>query len=114
MPEDFATHCIKWLSFQIHNETKYNNAILTQTKNAVAANDVATRIDLIKNKEIKTKKTSVSMNVINYDKVNLNKFKRRRNDRWHLKDMNTQNKHEKEMRKFNIYWYHFICRIIIY
>ena len=56
MFENLATHYIKWLSFRIHNEAKYNNAILIKTKNAVAASDVGTRIDLIKNKKIKIKK----------------------------------------------------------
>ena len=49
-------------------------------KNAVVANAVATKIDLIKNKETKTEKMSILMNVIAHDKINLNKFKRRRNN----------------------------------
>ena len=52
--------------------------------------------------------------VIADDKINLNKFKKRRNDRWYLKDMNMQNRHKKKMRKFNVYWYCSIRRIIIY
>ena len=45
-------------------------------KNAVAANDIATRINLIKNKETEVEKISVSMNVIIDDEINLNKFKK--------------------------------------
>ena len=60
---------------------KYNNATLIKTKNAVTASDVATRTDLIKSKKIKIKKMSISMNVIADDGVNLNKFKKKRNDR---------------------------------
>ena len=87
MFEDLATHYIKWLSFRIHNEAKHNNAILIKTKNAVAANDVATRTDLIKNKKTKAEKVSVSMNMTINDEVNLNKLKKRRSDRWYLRDM---------------------------
>ena len=50
-------------------------------KNAIAANDVVTKTDLIKNKKTKTKRTSVSMNVTVDDKINLNKFKRKQSDR---------------------------------
>ena len=50
-------------------------------KNVVTANDVATRTNLIKSKKTKTEKTSVSMNVIANDEINLNKFKRRRSGR---------------------------------
>ena len=88
MFEDFATHCIKWFLFRIYNETRHNNAILIKTKNVVAASDVATRIDLIKNKETKAEKTSVSMNIIVDNEINSSKFKRKQNDWWHLKDMN--------------------------
>ena len=112
--EDLATHCIKWFPFRIHNEAKHNNAILTKTKNVVVVSDVATKADLIKSKKIKTEKTSVLMNVTADDKVNLNRFERRWSDRWYLKDMNTQNRHEKKIRKLNVYWYCFIRRITIY
>ena len=76
--ENLATHCIKWLPFRIHNETKYNNVILIKMKNVVIVNDVATKADLIKSKETETEKASVSMNVIADDEINLNKFKRKR------------------------------------
>ena len=112
--ENLVMHCIKWLSFRIHNEIEYNNAILIKTKNAVAANNVAMRTDLIKNKKTEIKQTSVSINVIADDEVNLNKFKKRWSDRWHLKDIDTQNRHEKKMRKFNVYSYCFIRWITIY
>ena len=78
--ENLVTHCIKWLSFRIHNETRHNNVILTEIKNVVVANDVATRTDWIKSKETKIKKTSVSMNVTADDEVNSNKFKKKRNN----------------------------------
>ena len=74
--ENLATHCMKWLSFRIHNEKKHNDAILIKTENAVAANDVATRTDLIKSKEIKTEKTLMSLSRIVDDEVNSNEFKR--------------------------------------
>ena len=45
-------------------------------KNVVAANDVATKADLIKNKEIKIEKTSMSMSVIADNRINLNKLKK--------------------------------------
>ena len=48
------------------------------------------------------------------DEVDLNKFKRRRNDRWYLKDISMQNRYEKKICKLNAYWYCFIHRIIIY
>ena len=54
--------------------------ILIETKNAVAVNNVATRTNLIKNKKTKVKKLSVSMSVTADNKINLNKFKRKRND----------------------------------
>ena len=114
MLEDLATHYIKWLSFRIYNEAKHNNAILIKKKNAVAASDVATRTDLIKSKETEAEKASVSMSVIVEDEVDLNRFKRRRSDRWHLKDISMQKKYEKKMRKFNVYWYCSIRRITIY
>ena len=47
-------------------------------KNAVVANDVATRTDLIKSKETKIEKMFMSMNVIADDAINSNKFKKRR------------------------------------
>ena len=50
-------------------------------KNVVAADDVATRIALTKNKEIKTEKTLMLMNVTADNRINLNKFKKKRNDR---------------------------------
>ena len=49
-------------------------------KNAVAANDVVTRINLIKNKETGAEKASMSMNIILHDEINSNKFKKRRED----------------------------------
>ena len=49
-------------------------------KNIVGVNDVATRINLIKNKKTEIKKTLVSMNVIADGEVNLNKLKRKQND----------------------------------
>ena len=60
---------------------KHNNAILTETKNAAVANDIATRIDLIKSKETEVEKISMSINMIVNDEINLSKFKRRRSDR---------------------------------
>ena len=59
---------------------KHNNAILIKRKNVVAASNVATRTDLIKNKEIKTEKTSMLMNVTADDEINSSKFKRKRSD----------------------------------
>ena len=56
---------------------KHNNAILTETKNAVVASDVATRTDLIKNKKTEIEKTSLLMNVITDNKINLNRSKRK-------------------------------------
>ena len=50
-------------------------------KNAGVANDVATRVDLIINKKTEIEKTSILMNVIADDEINLNKFKKRRSDR---------------------------------
>ena len=76
---------------------------MIKTKNTAAANDVATKADLIKNNEIKTEKILMSMSVTVDDKININKFERKRSDQWHLKDMNTQNKQEKKMRKLNVY-----------
>ena len=49
-------------------------------KNVVAANDVVTRTDLIKNKKTETEKASVLMNVIAYDKINSNEFEKSRSD----------------------------------
>ena len=105
---------VKWLSFRIYNEAKHNNAILIKTKNLIVANGVATRTDLIKNKKTKIEKTLMSMSVTADDEINSNKFKRKRSDRWYLKDMNMQNKYRKKIRKLNAYWYCFICRITIY
>ena len=87
---------------------------MIETKNAAAASDVATRINLIKNKETETEKMLMSMNVTIDDEINLNNFKRKQNDWWYLKDINMQNKYEKKIHKLNIYWYYFIRRIIIY
>ena len=50
--------------------------ILIETKNIVIANDVAIKIDLIKNKKIKVKKISVSINITVDNEINLNKFKK--------------------------------------
>ena len=77
---------------------------MIKTKNIASVSDVATRTDLIKSKETEIKKMSVSMNVTVDDIVNSSKFKKKRNDQWLLKDMNMQNRYEKEMRKFNAYW----------
>ena len=76
---------------------------MTKTKNAVAASNVATKVDLIKNKETKTEKISMSINVTADDEINLRKFKKRRSDQWHLKDINMQNRYEKKIRKLNAY-----------
>ena len=48
---------------------------MIETKNAVIVNDVATRIDLIKNKKIE-KKISVSMSVTVNNEKNSKKFKK--------------------------------------
>ena len=80
MLENLAMHCIKWFSLRIHNEAKYNNAILIKTKNVTAASDVATRTDLIKNKKTEIEKALMSMNVTADDKINLNKFKKKRSN----------------------------------
>ena len=50
-------------------------------KNVAVASDVATRINLIKNKKTEIEKASMSINVIADDEVNFNKFKRKRSDR---------------------------------
>ena len=76
---------------------------MTKTKNVITVNDVATKVDLIKNKETETEKALMSMSVIIDNEVNSNKFKGRRSDRWYLKDINTQNKHGKKIRKLNAY-----------
>ena len=114
MFENLATHCIKWLSFRIHNKTKHNNAVLTKTKNVIIVNNVVTRTDLIRNKQTKVEKASMSINVTADDEINLNKFKRKQNDRWHWRNMSTQNKYAKKMRKLNVYWYCSIHQITIY
>ena len=49
-------------------------------KNAIVASDVATRINLIKSKKIKIKKTSMLMNVIADNEINLNKFKKKQSN----------------------------------
>ena len=64
-----------------YNKAKHNNAILIKMKNVVAANDVATKIDLIRNKETEIKKTLMSMNVTVDNEINFNKFKRKQSDR---------------------------------
>ena len=51
--------------------------IVIKTKNVVAANDLATRIDLIKSKETEIEKASMSMSVTADNEINLNKFKRK-------------------------------------
>ena len=66
---------------RIHNETKYNNAILIKMKNTVAVNGVATKTDLIKKKKTKTEKTLMTMSVTADNEINSNKFKKKRNDR---------------------------------
>ena len=68
------------MPFRIHNKVKHNNAILTEIKNVIIINDVATRIDLRRNKETEAGKTSILMNVIIDDEINLNEFKKRQND----------------------------------
>ena len=45
-------------------------------KNAIATNDVATKVDLIKSKETKIKKALISMSVTADDKVNLNRLRK--------------------------------------
>ena len=81
MLENLATYYIEWLSFRIHNEAKYNNVILTETKNAVAISNVAIITDLIIIKKTETEKILISICVTVDDKINLNKFKKRRSDR---------------------------------
>ena len=103
MLENLATHYINWLSFRIHNEIKHNNTIFIKTKNVIAANDIATKVDLIKNKEAEIEKVSMSISVTVDNEINLKKFIRKRSDRWHLKNINTQNWHEKKVRKLNAY-----------
>ena len=76
---------------------------MTETKNAVIANDVATKVNLIKNKKTKAEKMSVPMNVIVDDEINSSKFKKRRSDRRHLRNMNTLNKYKKKIYKLKIY-----------
>ena len=46
---------------------------------------------------------SMSISVTVDDEMNLNKFKRKRNDRSYLRNMSTQNGHEKKMRKLIVY-----------
>ena len=57
---------------------KFHNAIFIEIKNAIAANDVATRTDLLKSRKIETEEISALMNVIVDDKIILNKFKTKR------------------------------------